>query len=523
MNTPEPRPEKQARRFGRIYLIVVTSLVVFLPMVISTSVALARVGGGQSYGGGSHGGGGGGGGGGGDCAAELVCVLFQLLFQLTVDHPVIGIPIDLLVIALIVGGIAITRNSRSAAPPIVYSSQRRAEEAPARMAPVGEGAFEALRHYDPNFSQILFTDFTYALFARVQEARGRKELPEYAPYLAPLVIKGLQGMSGPDLRGVTGVIVGASHVISVSNPERPKILIVVEFETNYTEEFSNGRSTTWYTKEQWTFVRNRDILSRPPDKITAIHCPKCGGALALTADGACQHCGVKIVGGDFDWFVTRVNVLTRENRGPLLTQDVPEVGSNWPTIYQPHFNAVRQRFLAINPNFAWPRLKGRVRHIFLELQAAWTERRWERARPYVSDSFFQTQLYWIAAYQKQHLRNVLKDVQIGQVEPVKITMDPFHDALTFRIFASMIDFTADEENHVVSGNPNAPRRFSEYWTFIRHRGVNSSDKDNVHCPNCGAPLKVNMAGVCEYCQGKITDGAFDWVLSRIEQDESYQG
>jgi len=32
-----------------------------------------------------------------------------------------------------------------------------------------------------------------------------------------------------------------------------------------------------------------------------------------------------------------------------------------------------------------------------------------------------------------------------------------------------------------------------------------------------------MAGVCEYCHGKITSGEFDWVLSRIEQDEAYKG
>ena len=45
----------------------------------------------------------------------------------------------------------------------------------------------------------------------------------------------------------------------------------------------------------------------------------------------------------------------------------------------------------------------------------------------------------------------------------------------------------------------------------------------LQCPNCGAALKVNMAGVCEYCRSKITSGEFDWVLSRIEQDEAYAG
>ena len=32
-----------------------------------------------------------------------------------------------------------------------------------------------------------------------------------------------------------------------------------------------------------------------------------------------------------------------------------------------------------------------------------------------------------------------------------------------------------------------------------------------------------MAGVCTYCQVKVTTGDFDWVLSRIEQDEVYAG
>jgi hypothetical protein len=32
-----------------------------------------------------------------------------------------------------------------------------------------------------------------------------------------------------------------------------------------------------------------------------------------------------------------------------------------------------------------------------------------------------------------------------------------------------------------------------------------------------------MAGNCTYCKAKVTSGEFDWVLSQIEQDESYGG
>ncbi len=47
--------------------------------------------------------------------------------------------------------------------------------------------------------------------------------------------------------------------------------------------------------------------------------------------------------------------------------------------------------------------------------------------------------------------------------------------------------------------------------------------DDVHCPSCTAPLKVAQTGVCSSCQTKLSRGDFDWVLSRIEQDEEYQG
>jgi hypothetical protein len=76
---------------------------------------------------------------------------------------------------------------------------------------------------------------------------------------------------------------------------------------------------------------------------------------------------------------------------------------------------------------------------------------------------------------------------------------------------------------VVSGNPKVDRFYSEYWTLIRGAGVRGAPRTDKSCPNCGAPLDVNMAGECEHCGAKVTRGEFDWVLSKIEQDDSYTG
>jgi hypothetical protein len=87
----------------------------------------------------------------------------------------------------------------------------------------------------------------------------------------------------------------------------------------------------------------------------------------------------------------------------------------------------------------------------------------------------------------------------------------------------MLDYTVDAEGELVCGSRSRPRWFSEYWTFMRRSGARDSTHSAANCPNCGALLKVNMAGSCDFCGGKITNGQFDWVLSRIEQDEWYTG
>src|SRR5207302_9455407 len=57
----------------------------------------ARVGGGQSYGGGGgHGGGGAGG------AGALIYLLIRSLLWLTIEHPVIGIPVDIVFSGLMI-------------------------------------------------------------------------------------------------------------------------------------------------------------------------------------------------------------------------------------------------------------------------------------------------------------------------------------------------------------------------------------------------------------------------------------
>ena len=377
-----------------------------------------------------------------------------------------------------------------------------------------------IRTFDPNFSQVVFEDFCYSLFAHVHHARGAGDLQRYAPYVARDALRIIGERNPAGLKEVRGIIVGAIEVGMVSIGER--ITVPMTYDANLTEVVDGGEQT-FYVRETWTFERARDVLSPPPAKSKADHCPRCGAALQTRTDGACEFCGVKVTDGSFQWFVTGTSVRKKESRGPLLTSNVPEQGTDTATKFQANYDQALAELQRKHPSFKMDDFIARVRHVAVELQEAWTGRDWERVRPLETETLFQMHRYWIDAYLRQDLRNIVADYEITLIQPVKIEWDAFYDAITVRIFAGGFDHTVDAAGDLVAGSVTSVRRWSEYWTFIRTRGTEADPSANVSCPNCGATVAVGATGICSFCRGKLTGGDFGWILSRIEQDEAYTG
>lgn len=518
------------KRFKRI-LIIVTVLLI---LALVTVEVFGRVGGGHSYGGGSRSSGGrssGGGSGGSGDGGAIIWLLFEavrLLVYLTFQYPLIGIPLDI----LIIGGLIYFFRRKSRGFTAGFSSMANVgtQFTPTPSPELAARAFARLRKFDPNFSEIVFTDFCYALYGKAHDARGggAAKLDLFSPYISDAARKSLLQRNPPGLQEVKGIIVGSMRVDEVDGLETPLVRIGLFFESNYTEvvkrEGQQPSEMTYYVTERWDLERKRDVLSPPPAQATALHCPRCGAPLQKDTVGACAFCGTKIDSGEFQWFVREISLIRTEARGPLLTSDVPEVGTDYPSVVQPNFEMIKAEFERNNPQFSWTQFLERAQLIFNELQAAWSSMNWDRARPHETDNIFQMHQYWINAYRRQNLRNVVDNLTIASMQPVKIQEDAFYQGITLRIWAQGYDYTVDASGKLVSGSNRNVRQWSEYWTFIRNKQAKAAEaKADLNCPNCGSPLKVNASGICEFCGGKITSGEFDWVLSKIEQDESYVG
>ncbi|HXO21518.1 MAG TPA: TIM44-like domain-containing protein, partial [Thermoanaerobaculia bacterium] len=229
-------------------------------------------------------------------------------------------------------------------------------------------------------------------------------------------------------------------------------------------------------------------------------------------------------GGRFDWSVESMTVVSAQDRPPALTGTVAEVGTDFPTVFHPALAARRAELLRDDPAATDTALAARLRLIYDQLNAAWTGLDLAPARPYISDGLFDYLQYWIAAYRSEGLRNVLAGMRMTESTLTKIIRDKHFDSVTFRIWGTGRDSTVREATgEVVAGDPRTDRPYSEYWTLIRGAAVRGAPRTDKSCPNCGAPLEVNMAGQCQHCAAKVTSGDFDWVLSKIEQDDSYSG
>jgi ribosomal protein L37AE/L43A len=388
-------------------------------------------------------------------------------------------------------------------------------------APRQRRVYEALRAHDPEFSAVLFEDFVFALYARVLAAR---ESPEAMTALAPYVSEGSREAllrREPARVKIHSVVLGSVQVQQVKIAERVRVDIT--FESNYTAELPGGPQG-YYVREAWTLSRGLDVRSRPPDSVLAFQCPACGAPYRRGDAGACAHCGKQVEGGQFDWSIVQVRQIAQANRPPALGGDAPEVGTELPSVIDPDLKQQQAALLREDPAATVANILDRLQIIYIELNAAWTARDLRPVRPHVSDALYNYLAYWIDAYRNQGLTNVLKDMSISRAQVVKLTRDRHFDAVTVRFWASGLDYTVDRNGRRFGGSSTSKRAYSEYWTLIRGATVRGAPRDPAACPSCGAPLdRVSMAGNCEYCGAHLTRGEFDWVLSKIEQDESYTG
>lgn len=487
--------------------------------VLLVDVAEARVGGGQGYSSGRSSGGSSSGGGGG-----IEGEVLYLLIRLVIAYPQIGVP---LIVVVGVGWWWSQRQGTGGGEPVVFTTHHTGVGPSGTPRHARRAQVDRLAEADPGFSEPVLLDFVQLVVRRAWAARhdaGRQAA--LRPFVAPDVQRALDGALPRDTT-VQDVILGSLTVDGVA-VGRDGTTLTVALET-VRIQVADGQESSWFATARWTFRRDPGARSLPPEDVHRLGCPSCGAAVQTDDAGRCTNCGTAITAGQRQWQAVAIQLGTaRPVEPPTLStwgQATEEPGYRMSTVEDPDLAAQTRAFAGRHPDFDAEAWTARVHTAFTELQAAWSVNDAAGARPYCTDAAWNTLRFWMERYRRHGLRNRVEDVEVERVRVVRVTIDAWYEAITVRIWARCRDWTEQiDDGRVVSGSKDPPRAFSEYWTLLRAVGTGASSGDARRCPSCGAPLdRIDAAGTCAYCDTVVTTGRHDWVLSRIEQPESYRG
>jgi predicted lipid-binding transport protein (Tim44 family) len=264
--------------------------------------------------------------------------------------------------------------------------------------------------------------------------------------------------------------------------------------------------------ERWTFTRSATARTPLSGGVTAAKCPACGAELRLDLNGTCAHCKASVTNGSVDWVVSEVAPAEYAGYSPesALGFAAPTVAEGIATLS------------SADKDFAMAAFAARVKTAFLALQDAWCKQSLDAGRAFMSPGAYFAWSAQLETMASEGRRNMMENLVVRNIEPIRVIHGRVFDDLTVRITAEASDFDVDSSGKLVFGD-HTVRPFREDWTFQRSVGVATLNKPGTlenTCPSCGAPLALTQIGECRYCKAAVTSGKFDWVVSRIEQEDT---
>lgn len=173
-----------------------------------------------------------------------------------------------------------------------------------------------------------------------------------------------------------------------------------------------------------------------------------------------------------------------------------------------------------DPHFDKAHFLEGVQSTFYVVEGAWTQRKPEASRQVMADGLWQQHRVQIQTYLDAGKRNVLEGLAVLSLTVIAAHHDQNYDTICVRVLANCADYdVSDSTGKVVRGNRDV-EEWMEDWTFQRSATATTPTGGGTmaqRCPNCGAPLQLDMAGECTYCKAPVSSGNFDWVLSRISK------
>lgn len=138
----------------------------------------------------------------------------------------------------------------------------------------------------------------------------------------------------------------------------------------------------------------------------------------------------------------------------------------------------------------------------------------------MSEEFTERLRLRIRRDEEQGIREIFGNIVIHRTEISRYVRSPAGCSVTFQS-AVEYRYGRQKQDGEIRKEPELKQmRFELEWVYAQDvEGLPESVRARAaHCPNCGAPVKVFGAGVCEYCHAAIEPISIrTWLLTDIRE------
>jgi len=499
VNTKPKRPGERLFSRKRALVALALGMVVGLVvLVFCADPAWARAGGGGGYGGGKSGGGRSGGGDSG--GAFLIYMLLQLVFH----HPVIGIPVAIIIAVAFFYGGKTTRN--------VHVTRTIKKGHATQVVSQRSVQLTRLVSRDPSFDEAQFTQRASKGFLKLQEAWSKQDLSSVRSFISDGIHERfnmqIAMQKAENMRNrMENVLIESCQVAAIYSDEHFDTihLEIKASASDYTVSLKNGRRvqgsrTPGSFIEYWSFNRKTGVQTSSKPGSMEGFCPNCGSPLEIVDVAKCPACASMVNSGSHDWVLSEI---TQEQEWRVPSADLRVHGLDEFKKQDPEFNAQH--------------IEDRVSVMFWRRRAS--EFFWDLgyAVPMLSERFAEAEKTKFAQADKEN-HIFWKDAAVGKVEMLNMQAGGEGDMDRLRVVVRW-----SSEKH--EGQPGKKTRLlrpkaikTDVYVLIRQHGVKSiAEKafSSSGCTQCGAPIATKTSA-CEYCGSSLTNGHYEWVLDAIE-------
>ena len=150
-------------------------------------------------------------------------------------------------------------------------------------------------------------------------------------------------------------------------------------------------------------------------------------------------------------------------------------------------------------------------NIYKELQFAWMNFDEESIRKLTTDEMYNMYLMQLDTLKVKNQKNIMYDIKYLGSNIINRYEDNGQETIVINMQVSCYDFVIDTNTKkVVRGIGSKVNYYNYELTFVK----TSESKELDICPQCGAPVKGNNSGVCEYCKSTLISNDYSLVMSK---------